>query len=64
MTNAITNKIFPAVIIHLNVIAPDGKIMYEGTGDYSDAEYRRWMGETCRKAFGMGFKVTTTPVEE
>lgn len=65
MTHVITNKVFKAVMINLNVIDQNtGEIVHSGSGDYSNTEFRRWMGETCRVAFSHGHKVTTTPVEE
>jgi hypothetical protein len=59
-----TSKTFRAVIVHLNVIDSTGLVIHSGCGDYSNPEYRRWMGETCRVAFEKGYKVTTTPVPD
>jgi hypothetical protein len=60
----ITNREFCAVTINLNVIDSDGNVVHSGSGDYSNPDFRRWMGETCRVAFSKGHKVTTTPVKD
>jgi len=47
------------------VINPEtDAVLYEGTGDYSSAEFRRWMGEACRRASEQGYRVTACPVAE